>query len=60
MATFGLLQLKDVLPKNDLIERPIHIISFANMHSVMNSIFTAEPVLGKNTRTHLNFKYLKI
>jgi hypothetical protein len=37
--------IKDVLFENDLIERPIHIIS-ANMHSVMNSIF-AEPVLGK-------------
>jgi len=31
-------QIKDILKKNDLLERPIHIIS-ANMHSVMNSIF---------------------
>jgi hypothetical protein len=30
--------IKEVLKKNDLLERPIHIIS-ANMHSVMNSIF---------------------
>jgi len=30
--------IKSVLHKNDLLERPIHIIS-ANMHSVMNSIF---------------------
>ena len=30
--------IKDVLHKNNLIERPIHIIS-ANMHSVMNSIY---------------------
>lgn len=37
--------IKEVLVKNNLIERPIHIIS-ANMHSVMNSLF-AEPVLGK-------------
>ncbi|WP_313805883.1 DUF6909 family protein [Flavobacterium sp.] len=37
--------IKEVLEKNDLLARPIHIIS-ANMHSVMNSIF-AEPVLGK-------------
>ena len=37
--------IKEVLQKNNLIERPIHVIS-ANMHSVMNSIF-AEPVLGK-------------
>lgn len=36
--------IKEVLEKNDLVTRPIHIIS-ANMHSVMNSIF-AEPVLG--------------
>jgi hypothetical protein len=39
-------QIKDVLFKNNLMGRPIHIIS-ANMHSVMNSIF-AEPVLGKS------------
>lgn len=31
-------QIKEILKKNDLLERPIHIIS-ANMHSVMNSIF---------------------
>ncbi|HMK06970.1 MAG TPA: hypothetical protein VK476_05525, partial [Flavobacterium sp.] len=30
--------IKEVLKKNDLLGRPIHIIS-ANMHSVMNSIF---------------------
>ncbi len=30
--------IKEVLKKNHLLERPIHIIS-ANMHSVMNSIF---------------------
>ncbi|KGO95458.1 DUF6909 family protein [Flavobacterium enshiense] len=36
--------IKEVLEKNDLLVRPIHIIS-ANMHSVMNSIF-AEPALG--------------
>ncbi|MFD1292971.1 DUF6909 family protein [Lutibacter holmesii] len=30
--------IKDVLHENNLIERPIHIIS-ANMHSVMNSIY---------------------
>lgn len=37
--------IKEILKKNNLIQRPIHIIS-ANMHSVMNSIF-AESVLGK-------------
>ena len=30
--------IKTVLKKNELLERPIHIIS-ANMHSVMNSLF---------------------
>jgi hypothetical protein len=30
--------IKEVLKKNQLLDRPIHIIS-ANMHSVMNSIF---------------------
>ena len=30
--------IKDVLHKNGLLEKPIHIIS-ANMHSVMNSLF---------------------
>nr|WP_298661077.1 hypothetical protein [uncultured Flavobacterium sp.] len=36
--------IKETLEKNNLLERPIHIIS-ANMHSVMNSIF-APVVLG--------------
>ena len=31
--------IKETLYKNDLLERPIHIIS-ANMHSVMNALFT--------------------
>ena len=35
--------IKEELLKNDLIDRPIHIIS-ANMHSVMNSLF-ARPAL---------------
>lgn len=33
--------IKEALLKNDLIERPIHIIS-ANMHSVMNSLFAPQ------------------
>lgn len=37
--------IKKVLVKNDLIDRPIHLIS-ANMHSVMNSLF-ASAVLKK-------------
>ena len=46
--------IKDVLLKNNLLERPIHIIS-ANMHSVMNSIF-AEPVLGKKYKNTPEFQ----
>ncbi|SFC96121.1 DUF6909 family protein [Algibacter pectinivorans] len=41
--------IKDVLFKNNLIERPIHIIS-ANMHSVMNTLFTPsalKPIVAK-------------
>ena len=30
--------IKEILQKNNLLERPIHVIS-ANMHSVMNSLF---------------------
>ncbi|KAA5827427.1 hypothetical protein FPF71_00855 [Algibacter amylolyticus] len=41
--------IKDVLFKNNLLERPIHIIS-ANMHSVMNTLFTPsalKPIVAK-------------
>ena len=38
--------IKEVLFQNDLIGRPIHIIS-ANMHSVMNSIFATEVLKTK-------------
>lgn len=38
--------IKEVLLKNNLLKRPIHIIS-ANMHSVMNS-FYAIPILSKS------------
>ncbi|WP_411029393.1 DUF6909 family protein [Spongiimicrobium sp. 3-5] len=37
--------IKEVLTKNELLQRPIHIIS-ANMHSVMNSLF-ARKALAK-------------
>mgnify|MGYP003109056381 FL=1 len=43
--------IKDVLHKNNLIERPIHIIS-ANMHSVMNTLYAPtalKSLLGKKT-----------
>jgi len=49
--------IKEVLVKNNLIERPIHIIS-ANMHSVMNSIF-AESVLGKKHKESTDFQIFK-
>ncbi len=45
--------IKKVLFENDLINRPIHIIS-ANMHSVMNSIF-APYVLGSKYKGKSNF-----
>jgi hypothetical protein len=38
-------EIKRVLHKNNLLERPIHIIS-ANMHSVMNSLFTSATLKG--------------
>ncbi len=46
--------IKEVLLENNLIDRPIHIIS-ANMHSVMNSLF-AEPVLGKKYKNTPEFQ----
>ncbi|MEO8517326.1 MAG: hypothetical protein ABI426_11295, partial [Flavobacterium sp.] len=38
--------IKEVLQKNDLLTRPIHVIS-ANMHSVMNSIFATHVLKTK-------------
>lgn len=38
--------IKQILKENDLLERPIHIIS-ANMHSVMNSIFAIPTLKSK-------------
>ena len=38
--------IKEVLKSNDLLDRPIHIIS-ANMHSVMNSIFATHVLKAK-------------
>ena len=38
--------IKEVLKNNDLLSRPIHIIS-ANMHSVMNSIFATHVLKTK-------------
>ena len=38
--------IKEVLKANDLLDRPIHIIS-ANMHSVMNSVFATQVLKTK-------------
>jgi hypothetical protein len=38
--------IKSILDQNNLIDRPIHIIS-ANMHSVMNSIFATNALKNK-------------
>jgi len=40
-------KIKSVLHKNNLLERPIHIIS-ANMHSVMNSFFAKSTLKTKD------------
>lgn len=45
--------IKEVLKKNNLLHRPLHIIS-ANMHSVMNSLF-ADLVLGKEYKSKSEF-----
>ncbi|WP_370390323.1 hypothetical protein [uncultured Winogradskyella sp.] len=41
-------EIKSVLHKNGLLERPVHIIS-ANMHSVMNSLFAKTAISGSKT-----------
>jgi len=46
--------IKNVLLENQLLDRPIHVIS-ANMHSVMNSIF-AEGILGKEYKNKPDFQ----
>ncbi len=45
--------IKEVLKENDLLGRPIHVIS-ANMHSVMNSIF-AVPALKVKFKNQSDF-----
>ncbi len=45
--------IKEVLKENNLLGRPIHVIS-ANMHSVMNSIF-AVPALKTKFKNQSNF-----
>lgn len=43
---FWATRIKNVLKENELLDRPIHIIS-ANMHSVMNSIFATHVLKTK-------------
>ncbi|MEN8886931.1 MAG: hypothetical protein ABF246_11115, partial [Winogradskyella sp.] len=44
--------IKAVLHSNGLLQRPIHIIS-ANMHSVMNSIFTKATLKGTDAKKNM-------
>lgn len=44
--------IKSVLHKNNLLQRPIHIIS-ANMHSVMNSLFVKGTLKGTDAKRNL-------
>ncbi|MAB48722.1 MAG: hypothetical protein CMC05_08840 [Flavobacteriaceae bacterium] len=44
--------IKAILHKNGLLQRPIHIIS-ANMHSVMNSLFAKGTLKGTDTKKNI-------
>lgn len=46
--------IKRILKNNELLERPIHIIS-ANMHSVMNSIYATQVLKEEFTRAKNHF-----
>lgn len=50
--------IKKSLLDNDLLKRPIHIIS-ANMHSVMNSIY-AKSALPEEAKNHQGFELFEI
>jgi len=50
--------IKKLLKENNLLERPIHIIS-ANMHSVLNSIY-ASNALPNETKTHKSFELFQL
>lgn len=50
--------IKKVLKENDLLERPIHIIS-ANMHSVLNSIY-APNALPKESKENEGFELFQL
>lgn len=51
-------RIKKVIKENDLLDRPIHIIS-ANMHSVMNSIF-AKGALPEEAKSHKGFELFQL
>lgn len=50
--------IKKVLLENDLIKRPIHVIS-ANMHSVMNTIY-AQNALPKEAKSNQGFELYEL
>ncbi|WP_196887092.1 DUF6909 family protein [Aureivirga sp. CE67] len=50
--------IKETLRSNDLLKRPIHIIS-ANMHSVMNSLY-AKSVLTKEAKQNKGIKLFEL
>ena len=50
--------IKDVLKRNNLLKKPIHIIS-ANMHSVLNSIY-ANGALPEAAKTHKEFELYQL
>lgn len=50
--------IKKTLLENNLLERPIHIIS-ANMHSVLNTIY-AEAALPKEAKTNKGFELFEL
>jgi hypothetical protein len=50
--------IKKILKENNLLQRPIHIIS-ANMHSVLNSIY-AKKALPKEAEKHQDFELFRL
>jgi len=50
--------IKKILQENNLLERPIHIIS-ANMHSVMNSIY-AQAAIPNESKKNKGFKLFEL
>jgi hypothetical protein len=52
------LNVKEILNQNNLLQRPIHIIS-ANMHSVMNTLFSNQ-TLDSECKNKTNFEIYEI